>query len=66
MASSSTTAGARAAELREVLNRALVAYHVEDEPIMEDAAYDALFDELVALEAEVKQAFATASVGARS
>jgi DNA ligase (NAD+) len=34
------------------LGRALVAYHVEDEPIMEDAAYDALFDELVALEAE--------------
>jgi DNA ligase (NAD+) len=52
LASSSTTAGARAAELREVLSRALVAYHVEDEPIMEDAAYDALFDELVALEAD--------------
>jgi DNA ligase (NAD+) len=43
---------ARAAELRELLTRALVAYHVEDAPIMEDAAYDALFDELVALEAE--------------
>ena len=42
----------RAAELREILGRALVAYHVEDAPIMEDAAYDALFDELVALEAE--------------
>ncbi|HZT85231.1 MAG TPA: NAD-dependent DNA ligase LigA [Gaiellaceae bacterium] len=53
MASSrTTTAAARAAELRDVLNRALVAYHVEDEPIMEDAAYDALFDELVALEDE--------------
>ena len=53
MASSKTsTAEARAAELREVLNRALIAYHVEDEPIMEDAAYDALFDELVALEEE--------------
>jgi DNA ligase (NAD+) len=50
--SRSTTADARAAELREVLTRALVAYHVEDEPIMEDAAYDALFDELLALEAE--------------
>ena len=51
MASSkSTTAAARAAELRDLLNRALIAYHVEDEPIMEDAAYDALFDELVALE----------------
>src|SRR5207253_6560814 len=41
-----------AAELRELLNRALIAYHVEDAPIMEDAAYDALFDELAALEAE--------------
>jgi DNA ligase (NAD+) len=41
---------ARAAELREILNRALVAYHVEDAPLMEDAAYDALYDELVALE----------------
>ena len=53
MASSkTTTAEARAAELREVLNRALIAYHVEDSPIMEDAAYDALFDELLALEAD--------------
>jgi DNA ligase (NAD+) len=49
---SSDSAAARAAELRDVLNRALVAYHVEDEPVMEDAAYDALFDELLALEAE--------------
>src|SRR2546423_7216680 len=46
------TAVARAAELRDVLNRALIAYHVEDEPIMDDAAYDALFDELLALEEE--------------
>src|SRR3954453_20913503 len=50
--SKTTTAAARASELRDVLNRALIAYHVEAEPIMEDAAYDALFDELVALEAE--------------
>jgi len=50
--SKTTTTAARAAELREVLNRALIAYHVEDEPIMEDAGYDALFDELLALEAE--------------
>jgi DNA ligase (NAD+) len=42
----------RAAELRELLNRALIAYHVDDAPIMEDAAYDALYDELAALEAE--------------
>ena len=42
----------RAAELRDVLSRALVAYHVEDDPVMSDAAYDVLYDELVALEAE--------------
>jgi DNA ligase (NAD+) len=48
--SKTTTVAKRAAELRDVLTRALIAYHVEDEPIMEDAAYDALFDELVALE----------------
>jgi DNA ligase (NAD+) len=41
----------RVAELRELLHRALIAYHVDDEPIMSDAAYDALYDELVALEA---------------
>jgi DNA ligase (NAD+) len=46
----SSEPAARAAELRELLSRALIAYHVEDEPIMEDAAYDALFDELAALE----------------
>jgi DNA ligase (NAD+) len=43
---------ARAAELRELLNRALIAYHVDDDPVMEDAAYDALYDELLALERE--------------
>ncbi|TMM10558.1 MAG: NAD-dependent DNA ligase LigA [Actinobacteria bacterium] len=43
---------ARSAELRELLSRALIAYHVEDEPIMEDAVYDALFDELTGIEAE--------------
>ena len=42
----------RAAELREILARALIAYHVEDAPIMDDAAYDALYDELAAIEAD--------------
>jgi DNA ligase (NAD+) len=50
VSSKTTSTAARAAELRDLLNRALIAYHVEDEPIMEDAAYDALFDELVELE----------------
>jgi len=40
----------RARELREKLNEALIAYHVEDAPIMEDATYDALFDDLQRLE----------------
>ncbi len=52
MPSSSTIAAARATELREILTRALVAYHVEDDPIMSDAEYDRLYDELVALEQE--------------
>jgi DNA ligase (NAD+) len=47
-----SSGAARAAELRELLNRALIAYHVEDDPIMEDAAYDALYDELAAIETE--------------
>jgi DNA ligase (NAD+) len=40
----------RAAELRELLNHASIAYHVDDEPVMDDAAYDVLYDELKALE----------------
>jgi DNA ligase (NAD+) len=41
---------ARAAELREILTRALIAYHVEDDPVMSDPDYDWLYDELVTLE----------------
>src|SRR3954453_11437507 len=41
----------RARELRELLNEASIAYHVDDAPIIEDAAYDVLYDELQALEA---------------
>jgi DNA ligase (NAD+) len=40
----------RAAELRALLGRALIAYHVDDDPIMSDAEYDRLYDELAALE----------------
>jgi NAD-dependent DNA ligase (contains BRCT domain type II) len=40
----------RAAELRELLNEASIAYHVDDSPVMDDAAYDVLYDELKALE----------------
>ncbi len=46
---SSDPAG-RAAELREILTRALIAYHVDDDPVMTDAEYDPLYDELVSLE----------------
>jgi DNA ligase (NAD+) len=42
----------RAAELRGLLTRASIAYYVdEDGPIMSDADYDRLYDELVELEA---------------
>jgi DNA ligase (NAD+) len=51
-ASNSLLQGAerRAAELRELLNRYLYAYHVLDEPSISDAEYDRLYDELVELE----------------
>jgi DNA ligase (NAD+) len=41
---------ARAAELRGLLNRYLHEYHVLDAPTVNDAEYDRLYDELVALE----------------
>ncbi len=43
---------ARAAELRELLNRWSYEYHVLDAPSVSDAEYDRHYDELVALEAE--------------
>jgi DNA ligase (NAD+) len=49
---SSKVAAARAAELRETLTQALVAYHLQDAPVMSDAEYDRLYDELTALESE--------------
>jgi DNA ligase (NAD+) len=42
---------ARAADLREVLSAASAAYYTDD-PIMTDAEFDRLYDELVALEEE--------------
>lgn len=41
---------ARAAELRELLNRAAHAYYVLDAPFMEDPVYDRLYRELLDLE----------------
>lgn len=42
----------RIAELRELLNSYSYAYHVLDEPVVSDAVYDSLFQELKQLEAE--------------
>jgi DNA ligase (NAD+) len=42
---------ARAAELRQLLNRAAHAYYVQDAPLMEDPVYDRLLRELQELEA---------------
>jgi DNA ligase (NAD+) len=46
----SKTVESRAAELRDVLTHASIAYYVDDDPTISDAEYDRLFDELVALE----------------
>ena len=45
-----TDHAARAAELRAQVERASHAYYVLDRPLIDDAAWDALFQELVALE----------------
>ena len=52
MSSRTAASAARVDELRAIVNEALLAYHVEDDPIMSDAEYDRLYDELVALEDE--------------
>ncbi len=41
----------RASELRQTLEQHLYQYHVLDQPTIADAEYDALFNELVAIEA---------------
>src|SRR4051794_26092934 len=45
-------AAGRAAELRDLLNRYSYEYHVLDDPSVEDAAYDRLYDELTRIESE--------------
>ena len=49
---SEAEAAARAAELRETINRHAYLYYVLDRPEIDDAAYDALYRELQALEHE--------------
>jgi DNA ligase (NAD+) len=51
MNSESDLAATRAAKLRQTLEEHLYRYHVLDQPAIADAEYDALFNELVALEA---------------
>ena len=50
MTAPSATGEARAAELRELLTQWGHAYHVLDEPVVDDATYDRHYDELVELE----------------
>ena len=42
----------RVEELRQTLERANEAYYLGSQPIMSDAEWDALFDELVGIETE--------------
>jgi DNA ligase (NAD+) len=51
-APTASEAARRAAALREEIGRHDHAYYVLDAPVVSDAQYDALFRELVALEAE--------------
>ena len=50
MSPSPDSAGARAKELRQLIERANQLYYVADQPELSDAEYDRLFRELVALE----------------
>ena len=52
MPSRTSSPAARAADLRRLIDHHLYRYHVLDDPEIEDAAYDVLYDELQALEAE--------------
>jgi DNA ligase (NAD+) len=50
MSSKAETVEQRAAELRRLLDYHLYRYHVLDDPVISDAEFDGLYDELVALE----------------
>ena len=52
MPSRTSSPAARAADLRRLIDHHLYRYHVLDDPEIEDAAYDVLYDELQAIEAE--------------
>ncbi len=52
MAAKTQAPAARAAELRRQINEHSYRYHVLDAPIISDAEYDALYNELKALETE--------------
>jgi DNA ligase (NAD+) len=54
----------RHAELTDILSQAEAAYHRDDDPIMSDAAYDAMRAELRAIEAEDPSLSADRPVGA--
>ena len=55
MSSRTAAPAGRAAELRRLIEHHNYRYHVLDDPEIDDAAYDALFDELKALEDENPQ-----------
>jgi DNA ligase (NAD+) len=52
MPSRTASPAKRAAELRRLIDHHLYRYHVLDDPEIDDSAYDALYDELQALEYE--------------
>ena len=61
MAPASSADDQRAAELRNLLNRAAHAYYVLDAPFMEDPVYDRLYRELLDLETAHPELIATDS-----